>query len=277
MAGADIICPGCGWRNKPSARKCASCGRMLYASSTAATSRSASGSDAPATYAPEPEPFVIAEAEEPMPFTDHSAPTWPGVEQPTYAERGGNAASFRRRPLWRAPLITLLVFALLAACGVGLWALVVRPALHQQADSALHTALDDGVSQIPQAPPFLPIGALPTYTFTYTLTASQADTLLQSQLPADLPISNVHVHFQQGTTLITYSTAGQQGTITTHLVIANGRVSAQGTTVDGPLGWVESGDEFQRTANQSLSNIPTMYHINSLSANNDNLNVSLTV
>jgi hypothetical protein len=170
-------------------------------------------------------------------------------------------------PAGRIALGALIVVALLALVGVGIWAAVLRPQLHQKADSALRAQLASMVATFNRLP------AVPTTNVT--VTSDDATAGLQANISSNVPVQNVHVSFQTGRTSVAYTAYGVSGAVSTSLVASNGRLSAQDTAVDGPIGLVENGSELQAALNDALANMRHDITVQQVSEQNGVLTVAV--
>lgn len=271
-------CPSCGWENEASARMCGGCGRPLRASSggPAGSSYSVGRYDARGPYGTYGQgtggraEFGDAEA------TDPDMPTvrdYPPVQRytppvPPYpARRAAPRQTSVRRRSTSVAAIALVLIALLALLGVGAWSAAIRPQLHQQVDAVLRAQALSMVATVNRVP------AIPSTTVS--LTGDQATANLQASVPSDVPLQNVQVSFQGGRTVVSFTTYGMNGTVSTQLVTANGRLAATNTTVDGPVGLVESGGELQDTLNAALGTLRHDVTIKQVSEQNNTLTVAI--
>ncbi len=120
---------------------------------------------------------------------------------------------------------------------------------------------------------FNQLPAVPTTNLT--VTADDATAGLQANISSDVPVQNVHVSFQGGRTTVAYTAYGVSGAVSTSLVAASGRLTAQDTTVDGPMGLVESGSELQTALNDTLANLRHDISVQQVSEQNGVLTVAV--
>lgn len=281
MMTSDITCARCGWRNEATARMCGGCGQPLRQQPDSPATIAVPG----AGWMPNPEPGATTPVDIAAPYAPplgapiagsqtpplaHEAATsiWPGGE---VARRAAPKSSARKNP-WRVPTTIAIVLCVLLVLILGAWAIMLRPAIHSTVDSQLRAALD---TAIVQAAPNQPIPA--GIVLTITIPASTLNTDIQNEL-GNVPVQNVQVHFSgDGQVLAGYTFLGRDGTISTQLVpLADGRVQAQGTAVTGLLGMVESDDEMAAAFNEALGRLPTQYHVNTITAANDILTISVS-
>src|SRR5215472_6664384 len=141
MTTTDIMCSLCGWRNPSWARVCGGCGKPL---SSAVPTPADATVQAPAPPTPstssDPYPYGMPEARgpsvsptQPNPAVSPYAPgttagAWPPAGRPPQA-------GMRRRSAGPRVLTVLLIFliVLLVACAAA-WAMLIRPAVHNQVD-----------------------------------------------------------------------------------------------------------------------------------------------
>lgn len=161
----------------------------------------------------------------------------------------------------------LAALAALAILASVVWAAAVRPQLHQQADSALRTQLDAMVATVNQLP-VIPTASVP-------VTAAQATSTLQADLPASVPVQNPQVTFSGGRVTVTFTAYGFDGAASTALSTRDGRLVATATEVDGPLSMVESGDELEATINGALGTLRHDVSFKQITLQNGVLTVSL--
>ena len=91
-----------------------------------------------------------------------------------------------------------------------------------------------------------------------------------------IPIRQITAQFRDGAVGVTYSLPITGGSITTKLVVRNGRLVAQDTHVEGLAGWLESGDELQVTLNDALALLPSDDHFSSVTSRNGTLSVTVS-
>ena len=168
--------------------------------------------------------------------------------------------------------MTLLVVALVLGClGVALWSAVIRPPLHAQVDggirSAVGTVVDEANTVLGRLPPGLGGSA--------QISASQINDQMQRHLPANLPLHNVSLDFMAGGVVVSYTLSGRHGSLYDGLTTRNGRLVAHDAAVTGPLGLVESSGELQRAVQDELAGLTTSVAINSVSAADHILTVTV--
>ncbi|MGZ3676945.1 MAG: hypothetical protein ACXWQR_00045 [Ktedonobacterales bacterium] len=290
-----VTCTRCGWQNEPTARMCGGCGMPLRTTDPGATSNvdllggtaapalrttpapmeMASPSDAPTAYLPQrdrpqqayvhPGPVITA-----LPGQPSATPAvWAGPARTEHDKKRPEAHS--RSRWWRLPLIALVVLGVLVGGALGVWATIIRPSVHAQVDANMRTSFNSAIEKVAANISQLPSDSL----LQITVSASDVDQQIQQNMPAGTPLSDVHLHFADGGIQISYVLNGSPGTITTHLQANQGRLQAQATSVDYPLGFVESGDEMERAMNDAFARLPGGPKVLTVSINNDTL--SLTV
>jgi hypothetical protein len=163
--------------------------------------------------------------------------------------------------------VVLALLLVLLACASGAWAVAVRPALHQQVDSAIRSQLDSLVVGF-NAQHFVPTVSVP-------LTAQQATDSVAQDVTSSTPLRNVQIHFTGGQAVIDYSVYGTDGAVATTLVTSNGRLLASQTRVDGLVSLIESADELQAALNSELGKLRTDVKITGVSLDNDVMTLSV--
>lgn len=291
----SATCTRCGWHNEATARMCGGCGMPLRTSDPGATSNvdivSGLVSPAlPATPAPVETPYppdaptaAALHLDQPQQAYVHSAPAVTasprqhGVAPPVWtapaaASHDKKRAQARARgPWWRAPLIALVVLSVLAGGGLGAWAFIIRPPIHSQVDAKMRASLYRALDQVATKISQLPRGR----TLQVTVPATEVEQQIAQNIPAGSPISDIHIHFANGGILISYSLDGSTGTITTRLQTKQGRPQARATSVDYPLGFVESGDEMESALNDAFARLPSDLVVLAVSAINDTLTLNV--
>jgi hypothetical protein len=174
--------------------------------------------------------------------------------------RGGSTAG-------RVAIIGLIVVLLVALAGLGAWAAIIRPQLHQQLDDALRAQLNGIVTTVNQQP------VVPTTTVN--ITASQVTQTLQTQLPSSLPIQDLRVSFGGGRVSVAFTTGGFAGAVSTALTVHNGRLVASATEVDGPLALVESGGDMEQALNAALGKLRTDVTVKQITLDKDTMSVAV--
>jgi hypothetical protein len=167
----------------------------------------------------------------------------------------------------RVLLILLTVFMVALVAGAGAWAAVIRPQLHQQIEGTVRSGLD-GVVAIVNQP-------LPIPSITQTISAADVTATLQQQIPSGVPVQNMHVSFSGGRVIVSFTTNGFDGAVSTALRANNGRLVAAATEVDGPLAMVESGDEMEQTINAALGKLRKDIKVKQVTLDQDVMTVAI--
>lgn len=276
----EMRCPSCGWENDASARMCGGCGRPLRPSAAGPAGAPYSGGRV------EPRGpsgayrqgmggragYSDTEVTDPdMPTVrDYPAPqryTPPVAAYPARRIAPQPIPMRRRRSASSAGLVALVALALLALLGVGAWSAAIRPSLHQQVDTVLRTQMLSMVATVNSVPAI--------QSTTVSMTGDQATASLQAGIPSGVPLQNVQVTFQGGYTVVSFTTYSLNGTVSTQLVTTNGRLAATNSTVDGPVGLVESGGELQDTLNAALGTLRHDVTIKQVTEQNNVLTVAV--
>lgn len=291
-----VTCTRCGWQNELTARMCGGCGMPLRTTDPGATSNAdlvggwaspalsatpasaemAYPPDAPTAYAPQfdqsqqPTYALAAPGITAPPRQQAARPViWGG---PAVADQSDKRARGRvRGPWWRVPLIALVVLGVLAGGGLGAWAIIIRPSVHAQVDGTMRASLNTAIEQVDTHINQIPMGK----TLQVTVSASEMDRQIGQNIPAGSPITDVHLHLASGSIQITYTLNGSAGAITTHLQTIRGRLEARATSVDFPLGFVESGDEMESAINDAFARLPTSLTVLEVDATNDALTLKV--
>jgi hypothetical protein len=154
--------------------------------------------------------------------------------------------SFRkRRRAGRAWARFLLILVLLLAILAGAWFFGVRPYLHNLAQSELEQALSSPESQVE-----LGMLALPPGQQTIRGSESSMNLYLSSH-DAD-PVQNLHMTITPAGLSLSFSTYGQDSTITALPVVSNGQLQVTNVQVQGVLALIMSNDELTSELNSNL-------------------------
>lgn len=279
-----VTCTRCGWQNEPSARMCGGCGMPLRTTDPGATSNAdlvgewASPAlpvtlaemvyppDAPTTYSPQPSAPAIA-----------AAPRQQAVEpaiwgKPDVPAKWGTQTPIRHRsPWWQILLIALVVLSVLVGGGLGAWALIVRPAIHAQVDTTMRASLYSAIDQVDAKLSQVPTGQ----TLQVTESAAELEQQIRQSISAGGSIADVRLHFANDAIRVTYALNGNAGAIVTHLHVDQRRLEARATSVDYPLGFVESGDEMEWAINDAFARLPSNLTVQGVSAKNDILTLQV--
>jgi hypothetical protein len=249
MQPAEIVCADCGWHNEPPAIMCGGCGRPL---------RSVA-----ARIAPERSTIDLEDTLPDLPVVEpHTAPT---VVITVPKPRSPQPTQPTERRLHRRLLTGCLVtLAILLVVAIGTWIVIIRPVAHTIADHELRNTLEAATSLAPVYQPG-----------TVSVTEAQVNQKLAGHNFGRVPIRKIAVQFRGGTASVTYSLPITGGSVTTKIVVHNGRLFAQDTHVEGLAGWIETGDELQATFNDALALLPTGDHFGSVTAQNGTLSVTI--
>ncbi|HEV2238889.1 MAG TPA: hypothetical protein VGR57_19680 [Ktedonobacterales bacterium] len=247
MVNGEIQCARCGWHNEATAIMCGGCGQPLRASAPSyPPPATAQWAQAPATTPGVPAARRASGAS--------NAPTWPapgGWVPPANAAPAARAAARPRRSgclsgcLWTLA-ITVTLFALLVA---GTWGLVVRPAVHAQADSALASGIGALIASVPA----IPEQALQFTGPTFTVSEASTNDLLRQAAPAVNGMQTLTARYTPGVARVHYAARGWAGDITMRPLVRGGQIAVEDVHVTGILGWIESGPELQVTLNRQLA------------------------
>lgn len=256
MAVAQVVCPHCGWQNAASARMCAGCGRPL------ATALASGG----------PGAIRYPQGEEPTDPDIQAQTARGGAPQPSLA-----AGQSARGCLGRgAVVVGILALVVLFGCAA-LWGVVLRPALHASVDSQirsqLQTAVDQANSQMPAVAQVL--DTLPNKKGQNQVTAAALNQSIAATIPAQSPVQHMHVSFPTGQVMITFTTFGSDGSISTHLTSQNKRPFASGTTVTGLLTLVESADDIENDMNSAFANLQPTVAVTGIDLGGDVMTITL--
>lgn len=245
MIPNEIQCQNCGWRNEPTARMCGGCGKPLQVVNT-----------------PGGLPFGEQTTD---PELTAVGPKGKGVAAgPPPLKSGATRSTVATRVL----VIVSVVVLALACVLLGVWALVIQPAIHRTVDTALRSQLDAVVSQTAAAA-VIPSGS-------YSLTAAQVADALNGPSSGQIPVQNVVVHFANGTASVDYTVFGTAGSVSTHPTAENGVLVFKGTTVSGLLAVVESGGDVESALNSATAKLGPNLKVTTISAANDTLQATIT-
>jgi hypothetical protein len=246
VVNGGIQCARCGWHNEATAIMCGGCGQPLRtASPSYPPPATAQWAEAPATPPAVPAPRHVSGA--------GNAPTWPasGGWAPPNATPAATRTARRRRAgclsgcLWTLA-ITAALFALLVA---GIWGLVVRPAVHAQADGALAS----GIGALIAGVPAIPEQALQFTGPTLTVSEASTNDVLRQAVPAVNGLQALTARYTPGVARVHYAVRGWAGDITMRPLVRGGQITVEDVHVTGILGWFESGPELQVTLNRQLA------------------------
>jgi hypothetical protein len=151
----------------------------------------------------------------------------------------------KRRRAGRIWARFLLILVLLAAILTGAWFFGVRPYLHNMAQTELEQALDAPESQVELAMLALPPGS-------QTIRGSESSmNLYLSSHDAD-PVQNLHMIITPTGLSLSFSTYGQDSTITALPVVNSGQLQVTNVQVQGVLALIMSNDELTSELNSNL-------------------------
>jgi hypothetical protein len=151
--------------------------------------------------------------------------------------------------LARGLLVLVITLGVLAGIAASVWGLAIRPSAHAMVDSAISRTLQQGVARVPPVPP----QALRAGLTSFDATESEVDAELRQNLRSGRGLEGVNVSFQSGVVVFSYTLYGMTGAIRARPQVQGGALQVTQTQVDGPLSWVETGDELQATINQGLA------------------------
>ena len=214
-----------------------------------------SGQDEPTVYSSQPpEPMI-------HPY-QQSAPYAVAAPPPLSPYR-------RRRAWWRIPVVLLTVLAVLFLLAGSAWAAAIRPRLHTAVDSRLRTEMVNAATSIPAIPAQLG-------TLSFTVSEQELNAAIAARMPANAQVQDFSVHFAPGNEVImSFRAMGQDNTISTRLSTRDGKIVSGDTQVLGPLGLVESGDEFQSVLQDTFAHITPQDHVETLSTDTGVLSLSI--
>src|SRR5215472_3293132 len=208
MSAEDIMCPRCGWRNPSWARMCGGCGQPLHVATPRAATPSGGGMDDPTDARAYEAPMggATTPVYGPPPIAAAPAasltPAWPADAR---AARAAGAHARRPSSPWRRALVVALVALLvLVGLGAGVWALAIRPAVHNRVDDALRSALANTIGQVPPTVP----------PNEYAISAATVNAHIDQNIPAGSGVSSAEIHFQNGDIVLRYTYQGSSGTVT---------------------------------------------------------------
>jgi hypothetical protein len=236
-----IQCARCGWHNEATAIMCGGCGQPLRATPQPNVPQATvPWSQAPV---PAPAPQLVS--------SQQAAPTWPVASgAPAPVQRAAPAARPRRSSCLSGCLWSLLIIlALLVALVMSAWSLVLRPALHAQADAALARGVGTLVGDVPP----IPERALQLVGPSLTVTEAASNDALQQGANAAGSTAGFSVRYEPGVVRVRYDVSGNVGQISMQPRVRDGRIEVVNVHVTGALGWIESGQELQATLNRELA------------------------
>jgi hypothetical protein len=143
----------------------------------------------------------------------------------------------------------LVTLAICVAIVVGVWSLVLRPALHAQADAALA----NGIGALVAGVPTIPEQALRFSGPQFTLTEADTNDALHPAVGAAGGLEALTVSYMPGVVRMHYAVRNGGGDVTMQPRVRNGRIEIENVHVTGILGWIESGQELQATVNRELA------------------------
>jgi hypothetical protein len=154
----------------------------------------------------------------------------------------------RNRAGCAAGCLTILVILLLVV-GVG-WVFVLRPYLHNIAETQINDALSAGVQQIPTNLPAIPagLGAIPIPIQDTTI-----NNLFVLNLAPSSPIKNPATQITPDGIHMSFQAYGFSNGLSLKPALQNGRLVATNITIDGPFSLIMSPDELTPLLNQNLA------------------------
>jgi hypothetical protein len=263
-----IQCTRCGWHNEATAIMCGGCGQPLRATPQIYPPQAT----LPWSQAPSP---PVAPAPQRV-SSPQDAPTWPMVsgKAPAPVQRAAPTARPRGSCCLSGCLWSLLItLALLVALAVGVWSLVLRPALHAQADAAFARGIGTLVADVPP----IPERALQVTGPSVTVSEAISDVALQQGAAAMGAHAGLSVRYEPGVVLVRYDENGNTGQVSMQPRVRDGHIVVENVHVTGVLGWIESGQELQATLNRELAPLAakTPHGFAAVSVANGQLTVTL--
>jgi hypothetical protein len=164
--------------------------------------------------------------------------------------------------------LTVLVFLLLVV-GTG-WLFLLRPYLHNIAQTQLDHAMSSGVQQIPPTIVALPPGKLP-------VVENSINNLIVLNLAPSDPIKNPSTLIAPDGIHISFQLYGFGCTVSAKPALQNGRLVATNVAVNGPIGLIMSPEELTPLLNQRLSDAQNQlkHPIQSLQLMNHEMDLTL--
>jgi hypothetical protein len=143
--------------------------------------------------------------------------------------------------------LTVLVILLLVV-GAG-WIFLLRPYLHNMAETQINNALSAGVQQIPTTLPAIPAGiAIPPIPITDTA----INNLFVLSLAPNDPIKNPAAQITPTGMNISFQTYGLGNGISLEPAVRNGQLVATNVGVTGPFSLIMSPDELTPLLNKYM-------------------------
>ncbi len=144
--------------------------------------------------------------------------------------------------------LTILVILLLVV-GAG-WVFLLRPYLHNIAETQINNALSAGVQQIPTNLPAIPagLGAIPIPIQDTTI-----NNLFVLNLAPSSPIKNPSTQITPDGITMSFQTYGFSNGLSLKPALKNGRLVATNIAINGPFSLIMSPDELAPLLNQNLA------------------------
>jgi len=125
---------------------------------------------------------------------------------------------------------------------------LARELIHIAVDSQIALSMTSSITSITD---------LSTNGLQSSVSAGQVNDWITTNRSATSVVDLLSVAFHPNYVLIKYSVFGTTGTVQTGITAQSGKLMLTHTTLDGILGWVETGQEFASTADQALARLNT--------------------
>ncbi len=140
-------------------------------------------------------------------------------------------------------LIVLVLLLLFAGAG---WSFVLRPYLHNIAQTQIDQAMADAIQQIPPQAVALPPGTLPVQESTF-------NNLVVLNIPPSSPITNIATSITPDGIRLGFQLYGYSCAIAARPTISKGQLVASNVTVEGIISLILSPDEVTVLLNNRLA------------------------
>lgn len=197
-------------------------------------------------------------------------PPGPAMVAGTFRSQGDvrKKSPARRRGRGLRVLLSLVLLLVILA---GAWFALVRPYLHNIAQTQVDRVLSNAVQQI--NPSLLPPGSA-----TVPLTQNTMNNLIVLNTAPSDPVQNMHAQISPSDIQIDFTAYGFACTVTMTPVVQNGLLQVSNVSVQGILGLIMSPDELTATLDSHLKDASARLHrtITGVVLKNQEMDVSLT-
>jgi hypothetical protein len=144
-------------------------------------------------------------------------------------------------------LTTIVILLLVVGAG---WIFLLRPYLHNIAETQINNALSAGVNQIPTNLPTLPAGL---GTLPIPIQDTTINNLFVLNLAPNSPLKNPATQITPNGISVSFQLYGFTNSLSLTPTLQNGRLVATNVAISGPFSWIMSPDELTPLLNQHLT------------------------